>query len=318
MRAAGHRVESICEVLSSQGLAVATRSYRACKVRPPSTRDLSDEKVVAALRSLRELGARGLPRPEVLYGRRKMTAWLRRNGFDGLSHHTVDRLMRSEGMNGLVRGRKIRTTIPAKDAQRAGDLLNRDFSSPFPNHSWVTDFTYVATWSGFTYVAFAIDLFSRAIVGWQASTVKDTAFVEACLKMAIWRRDHAGRPVARGMIHHSDAGSQYTSVRFTDTLAIEGLLPSIGSVGDAFDNACAETVMGLFKNEAIAKGSPFRVGPLKNLEDVEEVTLPWVQWYNSERLHSYLGNIPPEEFETNYYAESDVPSTDGAANITAA
>jgi transposase InsO family protein len=118
--------------------------------------------------------------------------------------------MRSEGMNGLVRGRKIRTTIPAKDAQRAGDLLNRDFSSPFPNHSWVTDFTYVATWSGFNYVAFAIDLFSRAIVGWQASTVKDTAFVEACLKMAIWRRDHAGRPVERGMIHHSDAGSHST------------------------------------------------------------------------------------------------------------
>jgi putative transposase len=270
------------------------------------------------LRSLKVRDAKGRQRPEVLYGRRKMTVWLRRNGFGDVSHHTVDRLMRAERMNGLVRGRKIRTTIPAKDGRRAGDLLNRDFSAPHPNHSWVTDFTYVATWSGFSYVAFAIDLFSRALVGWQVSTVKDTAFVESCLKMALWRRDHAGHAVERGMIHHADAGSQYTSIRFTETLALEGLLPSIGSVGDAYDNAAAESVMGLFKNEAIAKGSPFRVGPLKNADDVELITMAWVHWYNEERLHSYLGHVPPVEFEAEYYARLEVPSTDGAANIEAA
>ena len=125
-----------------------------------------------------------------------------------MSTHTVDRLMRDEGMAGLVRGRSTRTTIPGKDGKRAGDLLNRDFTAPHPNHSWVTYFTYVPTWSGFVYAAFAIDLYSRAIVGWQASTVKDTAFVEACLRMALWRRDYTGRPVLLGSIHHSDAGSQ--------------------------------------------------------------------------------------------------------------
>jgi len=136
-----------------------------------------------------------------------MTAWLARTGFPGVSKHTVDRLMRQEGMRGLVRGRKARTTIPAKDGRRARDLLNRHFRTTAPNRAWVTDFTYVPTWSGFTYVAFAIDLYSRAIVGWSASTAKDVAFVESCLAMALWRRDHTGRPVPAGMIHHSDAGS---------------------------------------------------------------------------------------------------------------
>ncbi len=247
-----------------------------------------------------------------------MTAWLRRNGFPDASKHTVDRLMRDEGMAGLIRGRQTRTTIPAKDGRRAADLLNRDFSAPHPNHSWVTDFTYVAAWSGFVYVAFAIDLYSRAIVGWQVSTVKDTAFVESCLRMAIWRRDHAGRPVPPGMIHHSDAGSQYTSIRFTETVALEGLVASIGPVGDAYDNAAAETVMGLFKNEAIAKGSPFRTGPLRGIADVEAVTFAWVDWFNNRRLHSALGNIPPEEFELAYYARETGPSADDAANKTAA
>ncbi len=144
------------------------------------------------------------------------------------------------------------------------------------------------------YVAFAIDLFSRAIVGWQASAVKDTPFVEACLQMALWRRDHAGHAVRPGMIHHSDAGSQYTSIEFT------------------------ETVMGLYKNEAVAKNSPFVTGPLKTLADVEELTFDWVDWHNNRRLHSSLGNMPPEEYERNYYAETTGPSRDGAANKTAA
>ena len=176
----------------------------------------------------------------------------------------------------------------------------------------------MATWAGFVYVAFAIDLFSRAIVGWQASMVKDTSFVEACLRMALWRRDQTDRPIEPGMIHHSDAGSQHTSIRFTETVALEGLTASIGSVGDAYDNAAAETVMGLFKNEAIRKNSPFRTGPLKDLPQVEEIVFDWVSWYNNERLHSFLGNVPPEEYERDYYARTIGPSNGEAANKPAA
>jgi putative transposase len=183
----------------------APRTYRAWKRNTASARTISDAAIVDRLRQLRTGGPGGRPLPEVLYGRRKMTAWLARTGFPGVSKHTVDRLMRQEGMRGLVRGRKVRTTIPAKDGRRARDLLNRHFRTTAPNRAWVTDFTYVPTWSGFTYIAFAIDLYSRAIVGWSASTAKDVAFVESCLAMALWRRDHAGRPVPPGMIHHSDS-----------------------------------------------------------------------------------------------------------------
>jgi transposase InsO family protein len=260
----------------------------------------------------------GGPLPEALYGRRKMTAWLRRAGFAGVSKHTVDRLMREVGMRGLVRGRKVRTTIAGKDGQRAGDLLNRDFRVTAPNRAWVTDFTYVATWSGFAYVAFAIDLYSRAVVGWSASTTKDVAFVEQCLSMALWRRDHTGRPVPAGMIHHSDAGSQYTSIRFTKTLALQGLSASIGSVGDAYDNAVTESFMGLFKNEAAAAGSPFHTGPLRTLADIETLTMNYLDWYNNNRLHSLLDLNTPEEFEQHYYAHNTSSPSSNAANMKTA
>ena len=318
MRADGHGVELTCDVLREQGVTVTPRSYRAWKTRPAAPRTVDDAVIVDTLRGLRQRDERGRQKPEVLYGRRKMTAWLTRKECTDVSKHTVDRLMRDEGMNGLIRGRQTRTTIAGKDGHRAGDLLDRVFTAPHPNHSWVTDFTYVPTWSGFVYVALVIDLYSRAIVGWQTSTIKDTGFVETCLQMALWRRDHTGRPVLPGLIHHSDAGSQYTSIRYTDTLTLEGLAASIGTVGDAYDNAAAETVMGLFKNEAIATGSPFRTGPLKTESDVEEITFDWVNWYNNHRLHSTLGNVPPEEFEQTYYARHIGPSTDDAANKTAA
>jgi putative transposase len=317
-RVIGHGVESICQVLRQQGLTVAPRTYRSWKTSRPAARAFSDASVLDKLRGLKTGGPKGGPLPEVLYGRRKMTAWLDRSGFDGISKHTVDRLMRIEGMAGLVRGRKIGTTIPGKDARRAGDLLNRDFRTTAPNRAWVTDFTYVSTWSGFTYVAFAIDLYSRMILGWSASTVKDVAFVESCLAMALWRRDHTGRPVPDGMIHHSDAGSQYTSIRFTETLALEGLSASIASVGDAYDNSVAESFMGLFKNEAIAAGSPFRTSPLRTLADVESITVDYVDWYNNHRLHSLLDNVPPQEFEQAYYAHNTgSPSGDAANKKTA-
>jgi putative transposase len=205
----------------------------------------------------------------------------------------------------VIRGRKHRITIPGgKDSRRAPDLLDRDFTAVISNRKWVTDFTYTRTWSGFVYVAFVIDCFSRAIVGWHATTVKDTAMVTTALKMALWRRDHADHRVAAGLIHHSDAGSQYTSIAFAETLVLEGIAASIGSVGDAYDNALAETTIGLFKTEAVGRGSPFLAGPLRIIDDVEYATMEWVDWFNNRRLHSSLDYVPPEEYEAAYYAQT--------------
>lgn len=296
MRAAGYRVESICRVLTEQGVQVAGRTYRNWKTAGPSVRTVADAHITDALLST-------VGDPEGMYGRRKMTAYLRRNGHQ-VARCTVDRLMRDEGLSGIIRGRKHRTTIPrSKDSRRAGDLLDRDFTASAPNHKWVTDFTYVPTWSGFVYVALVIDCYSRAIVGWQVSTTKDTAMVTTALKMALWRRDHYGRTVADGLIHHSDAGSAYTSIAFAETLLLEGIVASIGSIGDAYDNALAETTIGLFKTEAITPNSPFRTGPLRTLDDVEYLTMEWVDWYNNRRLHSVLNYVPPDEYEATYYAQ---------------
>jgi len=299
-RAKGRVVESVCQVLRSQGVQIAARTYRAWKHAQPSSRDLSDAVIIDVLRS--KIG-----KPEGMYGRRKMTAHLRREGLT-VSKRRVDRLMRQLGMNGLVRGRGVRTTIPDPTAARAPDLLDRDFTAEAPNRRWVADFTYVRTWAGFAYVSFVIDCFSRAIVGWHAATVKTTPLVTVALRMGLWRRDRAGHAVADGLVHHSDAGSQFTSVSFAETLALEGIAASIGSVGDAYDNALAESTIGLFKNEAIRDGSPFRTGPLKSLDDIEWVTAEWVTWYNTSRLHSTIGDIPPDEFEASYYADLNTPS----------
>jgi putative transposase len=279
---------------------VAARTYRAWKRARPSARAVADAVIVDALRST-------VTKPESLYGRRKMTAWLRREGHQ-VSSRRVDRLMRSEGMNGLVRGRGVRTTVQDKHADRAPDLLDRDFTAAAPNRRWVADFTYVRTWGGFVYVAFVIDCFSRTIVGWHAATTKQTPLVTTALRAGLWRRDRAGQAIEDGLVHHSDAGSQYTSIHFAETLALEGIAASIGSIGDAYDNALAESTIGLFKNEAIRDDSPFRNGPLRTLDDVEWVTMAWVDWYNSRRLHSTLGDVPPDEFEANHYADLNTPS----------
>jgi putative transposase len=201
MRARKFRVESVCRVLTEHGVQVAPRTYRNWKTSLPSARTIADAGLTDALRAT-------IGTPEGMYGRRKMTAYLRRQGHR-VAACTVDRLMRDEGLSGVVRGRRHRTTIPGgKDSRRAPDLLDRDFTAAVPNRKWVTDFTYTRTWSGFVYVAFVVDCYSRAIVGWHATTVKDTAMVTTALKMALWRRDHADRGVSAGLIHHSDAGSQ--------------------------------------------------------------------------------------------------------------
>ncbi|MGW7440218.1 IS3 family transposase [Streptomyces sp. NPDC054849] len=196
------------------------------------------------------------------------------------------------------------TPVPNPADTRAPDLLDRDFTAPAPDQKWITDFTYVRTYQSFTYVAFIVDCFSQKIVSWHASVRKDVELVDVPLRMALWRRGHEGNPVPRGqLIHHSDAGSQYTSVRFTEHLHIQGIRPSIGSVGDAYDNALMETINGLYKAECI-RTKVFHDGPWRTVSDVEYATASWVDWYNNRRLHSTLGMISPTEYEAAHYADT--------------
>ena len=235
LRSDGHAVESICRVLREQGCEVAARTYRSWKSpsRMVAARTVTDAVVVDAL-----LATRGTP--EGLYGRRKMVALLRRQGLP-VAHCTVDRLMRDLGMNGVRRGRRVRTTVPDARASRPGDLLDRQFTAAEPNAVWVADFTYVRTWSGFAYVAFVVDCFAQRIVAWHAAMSRPADLVITPLRMAIWQRDHDGHAITPGqLIHHNDAGSQYTSIRFTEHLADAGIAPSIGTVGDAYDCAHGE------------------------------------------------------------------------------
>ena len=306
-RSEGHAVESVCRVLRQQGCQIAARTYRSWNRagRPVAARTVSDALVVDAVRqvawTLDEHGVRRLT-PEGLDGRRKMTAYLRRTLVPAASAGSVDRAMRLLGLAGVRRDKGTRTTIPAKDGVRAGDLLNRDFTAPAPNRVWVTDFTYVRTWAGFTYVAFVVDVFAQKIVAWHAATSKATDLVMIPLRMALWARDREGhRPVPGQLICHSDAGSQYTSVRLTEHLALAEIRPSIGTVGDAYDNALMETINGLFKAECV-RTTVFHPGPFKTIADVEYATAGWVDWYNNRRLHSTLGNVPPVEFEHAHYA----------------
>ena len=231
-----------------------------------------------------------------------MTALLHRTMDPDVSAGSVDRAMRALGLSGVRRDKSIRTTIPAKDGKRAGDLLDRDFTAPAPNRVWVTDFTYVRAWAGWVYVAFIVDVFAQRIVAWHASTTKETDLVMIPLRMALWERGREGHPAVAGeLIHHSDAGSQYTSIRLTDHLALEEILPSIGSIGDAYDNALMESINGLYKAECI-RTTVFHEGPYRTIIDVEFATAGWVDWYNNRRLHSSRGNVPPVEFEQAHYA----------------
>jgi putative transposase len=295
MRSAGHAVESTCRVLREQGCPVAARTYRAWRAgRGPSARTVTDAVLMDAL-----LATRGTP--EGLYGRRKMTHHLRRSGHQ-VAFCTVDRLMRELGMNGVRRGRGVRTTVAARDGQRAGDLVNRDFTASAPNCRWVADFTYCRTWAGFVYVSFVLDVYAQRIVGWHAATDKRTDLVLTPLRIATWQRHRDGHPVEPGqLLHHSDAGSQYTSLRFTEHLALEGIAPSIGTVGDAYDNGLMESVIGLFKTECI-RTTVFHHGPYKSLADVEYATAGWVDWWNHRRLHGTLNMNTPAETEAAHYA----------------
>jgi transposase InsO family protein len=306
LRAQGHAVESICRVLREQGCQVAARTYRswARPGRPVAARTISDAVVIDAVRELAwtiDAHRRRRLTPEGLYGRRKMTALVRRS-IPEASPGSVDRAMKTLGLQGIRRSKGIRTTIPATNGRRAGDLLDRDFTAAAPNRKWVTDFTYCRTWAGWVYVAFIVDCFAQKIVAWHAATAKDVELVMTPLRIAIWARDRDGHPTTRDeLICHSDAGSQYTSVKFTEHLELEGIKPSIGSVGDAFDNALMETVNGLFKTECI-RTTVFHDGPYKTISDIEYATAGWVDWYNNRRLHSSLNYTSPAEYEAAHYA----------------
>jgi len=226
-----------------------------------------------------------------VYGVRKVWRQLNREGIL-VARCTVERLMRDLGLSGAVRGRKFKTTIADDTAARPTDLVCREFSASRPNQLWVSDLTYVATWQGFVYVAFVIDVFSRMIVGWRASRSLRTDLALDALEQALW-----GRPDTQQLVHHSDRGVQYLSIRYTERLAEAGIEPSVGSVGDSYDNALAESVIGLYKTEVIR-----RRGPWKNLEAVEFATLEWVDWFNNRRLLEPIGNVPPAEFEEVYYS----------------
>ena len=234
-----------------------------------------------------------------VYGARKVWLQLNREGL-AVARCTVARLMRGMGLRGVIRGKPIRTTFSDKAAPCPADHVNRQFHAPRPNVLWVSDFTYVSTWTGFVYVAFVIDTYARRIVGWRVSRTAHAGFVLDALEQAL----HDRRPAHRGgLVHHSDRGSQYVSIKYTERLAEAGIEPSVGSVGDSYDNALAETINGLYKAEVI-----HRRGPWKSFEAVEYATLEWVDWFNHRRLMGPIGDIPPAEAEERYYAMLDEPA----------
>ena len=273
-------VEPICRELQ-----VAPSSYYAAITRPPSVRRRRDERLTAEIRRVWD-------EHRQVYGADKVWAQLKREGTP-VARCTVERLMRALGLRGVVRGKtSVRTTIGDEASERPLDLVARQFRAPAPNRLWVADLTYVKTHSGWVYVAFVVDVCSRYVVGWQVSRSLRTDLALDALEMGLWARR---TQEITGLIHHSDRGVQYLAIRYTERLAEAGAVPSVGSRGDSYDNALAESFNGLYKTELIR-----HAGPWRSLEDVEYATLEYVDWFNHRRLHGELGMIPPAEFEAAY------------------
>jgi len=278
-------VEPVCRMLR---IAPSTYHAHVAQRADPSKASPRTQRDLALVEQIRRVHAANFE----VYGARKVWRQLAREG-TVVARCTVERLMRRMGLRGTVRGKETRTTIADKAAPCPADKVNRHFRAAQPNALWVSDFTYVATWQGFVYVAFVIDVFARRILGWRVSRTAHADFVLDALEQAL----HDRRPTKGGLIHHSDRGSQYVAIRYTERLLEAGIEPSVGSVGDSYDNALAETINGLFKTEVIR-----RRGPWRNLGTVELATLEWVDWYNNRRLLEPIGNIPPAEAEACYYA----------------
>ena len=232
-----------------------------------------------------------------VYGTHKIWKQLHREDFE-VARCTVERLMAKLGIEGVVRGKRPKTTIPRKDAAHPGDLVQRDFTATAPNRLWVADLTYVSTWAGFVYVAFVIDVFSRRIVGWRVSRSLRSDLALDALEQALYARVDT-----ENLIHHSDRGVQYLSIRYTERLTEAGIEPSVGSVGDSYDNALAESIIGLYKTEVI-----HHIGPWRNMEQVEFETLKWVDWFNNRRLLGPIGDIPPAEYEALHDHKQEAPA----------
>ena len=281
-----HGVEPICTALQ---FAPSTYYHRKRRERDPSPRAVRDAQLCEAIERVHDDAFGGV------YGYRKVHRQLRRQGVD-IGRDATLRLMRLMGRRGATRGRAWKTTTRQGRRAAPPDLVERDFSAPAPDRLWVADFTYVATWNGFAYVAFVIDVFSRRIVGWRAKTTMDTALVLDAYEQAVHARLDADGASGQ-LVCHADRGSQYLSLAYSERLADEGIRPSCGSVGDSYDNALAESVIGLFKTEVIR-----RLGPWRNLDDVEYATLEWVDWFNHRRLHTALDYLTPAEHETAGHA----------------
>ena len=278
-------VEPICELLPIAPSTYYRHKHLDNNPEKRSARSIKDEILLVDIMRIWQEN-------RCVYGARKIWLALNREG-KSVARCTVERLMKVLKIQGIRRGVKKITTIPNKNVDKPDDLVKRNFAANRPNQLWVADFTYVATWSGFVYVAFVIDVFSRKIVGWRALKNMSTTLVLDALDQALWAR---GKP--HGDIHHSDRGSQYLSIRYSERLEEAGFSPSVGSTGNSYDNALAETVIGLYKTETI-----HRLGPWKNIENIEYETLSWIEWFNNERILSSIGNVPPAEFEDNYYRQ---------------
>lgn len=285
-------VEPICRVLSEHGCSIAPSTYyaaRAAKAQP-SKRALRDEQLKVDI-------ARVHAQNYGVYGAREGVARAQPRGHRGGPLHRRA-LMGELGLVGARRGRQVRTTVADPGAARPADLVERRFDPPAPNRTWVADFTYVPTWAGMVYVAFVIDAYSRRILGWHAATTMRTELVLDALEQAVWTRARQSRADLSGLVAHSDAGSQYRSIAYTERLAAAGAAPSVSSVGDAYDNALAESTIGLFKTELIKPRGPWRT-----VEQVEIATLEYVDWFNHRRLHSAAADLPPAELETAHYRQ---------------
>jgi putative transposase len=288
-------VEPICAVLSEHGLQVAPSTYYEHLGKAPTARQQRDAYVLGEVRRVHAENYG-------VYGARKVWLQLNREGI-GVARCTVERLMRADGLHGAVRGKVKRTTIPDPAAERARDLVNRNFAPAAPDRLWVADITYVSTWSGWVYVAFVVDAYARRILGWRCSTSMTTQLVLDALEQAVWTRQRTGASL-ESVVAHTDRGSQYVSIRYTERLAEANIAASVGTVGDSFDNALAETINGLYKTELIKPRGPWRT-----LDAVEFATAEWVDWFNHRRLYEYCGDIPPAEAENLHYAHQAAQPT---------
>lgn len=287
-------VEPIIEVLRTADIEIAPSSYYAAKVRPPSARAVRDAELVLVIEKVHRdnIG---------VYGARKVWAQMNREGHR-VARCTVERLMRAEGLRGISREKTRKTTVSqGAETERPADLVDRKFVAEAPNQLWVADLTYIRTHAGWVYAAFIIDVFSRLVIGWQVSTSLRTDLALDALDMGFWNRQRAGHDVA-GMTHHSDRGVQYRAIRYTERLAEEAAVASVGSKGDSYDNAMAEAFNSLFKAECIRNPVMRPKGGWKSVGDVEIAVAEYVDWFNHRRLHGEIGLVPPSEFEANHWA----------------